>query len=794
MEKVFVTKVTAVFAVIILSWTCIPMYKGLGVEDIYIENSYITVSITDDGRFSVFDKRISYEWVQQIPESITPVDMWEIEKLNDFTILIHTRSEPQVDITLTIDDNSSDLKVEIIPLNPDDEMEMIGYPYPFVPSSNKSEIVMPIEEGVLVPVDLGSPEYIIDVCGGWLWTMSWYGEIDSLNGKGYMVIADTPDDAALAVMNVKKGGETLNTPALIWISSLGKVAYTRKMVYHFSDGGGYVPLTKYYRQYAINKGYFRSLREKAEENPDVAKLIGGARTRIIHITELSPEKFLEVPEYIGKGEFGLYVFNAKALLGGGELSESGVGSLLDPDMISQLEDRYPDFHDRFYFSLWTTNQGVFVYKDDLTPVSLGDHPYAYLYPFILDVPNLLKDKYGNLVIFDIGTDIVINNREVTFASICPSSYQYQTIDYLTRVNASYEGLFNFDQGLLIDVFAGVYECWDTEHPVTRKMSKEYRIQEAEYLKSLGYVVTVEGIGEWAIPVVDAAYGLLRTWGERNMGEYNFCLLYSKEAEVNPDYDGWYFNPARRVPLQELVYHDAIISTFHDGDGNNFYYSSDGVNPDPNLQERYWNLKDLFEILYGAPPTFHIVDDSCFEEQKDRIKETVDKVCSWHEKIGYDEMTNHLFLTEDRMVQQSSFSSGWNVIVNFDEHNSYDFEGNIISPMGYFTWNNTPMNIEIEKPREGYLYGFDREIMPTIFGNTIVLGKITIEVDASDEDGIEKVEFYIDDVLKNTDYDMPYDWLWDEFAFGNHGIKVIAHDKNGNKVEDKINVIIFNFGG
>ena len=99
---------------------------------------------------------------------------------------------------------------------------------------------------------------------------------------------------------------------------------------------------------------------------------------------------------------------------------------------------------------------------------------------------------------------------------------------------------------------------------------------------------------------------------------------------------------------------------------------------------------------------------------------------------------------------------------------------------------------IKKPADGYLYIFDREVMPTIFGITIILGKITIEVDASDEDGIEKVEFYVGDVIKFTDYDMPYSWLWDEFAIGKHEIKVIVYDNSGNKAEDRMNVIIFNW--
>ncbi|RLI54112.1 MAG: hypothetical protein DRP09_13935, partial [Candidatus Thorarchaeota archaeon] len=109
-------------------------------------------------------------------------------------------------------------------------------------------------------------------------------------------------------------------------------------------------------------------------------------------------------------------------------------------------------------------------------------------------------------------------------------------------------------------------------------------------------------------------------------------------------------------------------------------------------------------------------------------------------------------------------------------------------------SKTGLNTIIKKPREGYLYVFDKEIMPTIFGSTIVIGKITIKTDAYDEDGIDRIEFYIDDALCFSDHDEPYSWTWDETIFGWHEIKVLEYDSTGNKAKDKINVLIFNIGG
>lgn len=95
-------------------------------------------------------------------------------------------------------------------------------------------------------------------------------------------------------------------------------------------------------------------------------------------------------------------------------------------------------------------------------------------------------------------------------------------------------------------------------------------------------------------------------------------------------------------------------------------------------------------------------------------------------------------------------------------------------------------LSIEKPLIGYLYIFDRMIM-SLSSNTIIFGKITIEVNAYDDDGIYGIEFYIDDKLKAVDNSTPYSWQWNEFAIGKHEIKVIAYDIDGKKVSDKIDV-------
>ncbi|MEA2054750.1 MAG: hypothetical protein U9O96_06550 [Candidatus Thermoplasmatota archaeon] len=57
--------------------------------------------------------------------------------------------------------------------------------------------------------------------------------------------------------------------------------------------------------------------------------------------------------------------------------------------------------------------------------------------------------------------------------------------------------------------------------------------------------------------------------------------------------------------------------------------------------------------------------------------------------------------------------------------------------------------------------------------------------------MDKVEFYIDDVLKATDDEEPYEWLWDETVFLKHTLKAVAYDNAGNTAKDEQVVWIFN---
>jgi predicted SpoU family rRNA methylase len=76
------------------------------------------------------------------------------------------------------------------------------------------------------------------------------------------------------------------------------------------------------------------------------------------------------------------------------------------------------------------------------------------------------------------------------------------------------------------------------------------------------------------------------------------------------------------------------------------------------------------------------------------------------------------------------------------------------------------------------------------GETIC-NDITIQAVASDDFGIQKVEFYIDNALVETDTVLPYRYVWSiaEVTPGPHQIKVIAYDDIDQTAEDEISVTV-----
>ena len=243
---------------------------------------------------------------------------------------------------------------------------------------------------------------------------------------------------------------------------------------------------------------------------------------------------------------------------------------------------------------------------------------------------------------------------------------------------------------LLDTWAAnmLREDYSPDHPHNRRFDAQQRAKVVEQLATKhGSIIGTENNSSWYLAVGHYSEGSMSLekyrateqagrGQDRPIPEINkndtFGLKLLHHSTPKESMIKYVFEPNFRVPLFELVGHDCLVSTHHWRDSNHHW----------GLEA--WDYNDLWDILYGTVPMWNL-DSFEWNLYKDRFARCYKNVCTWHEKVFGAEMVDHRFLTADRMIQQTRFSNGWAVTVNFHRKDSYKDAGETIKPMGYRTF-------------------------------------------------------------------------------------------------------------
>ena len=117
---------------------------------------------------------------------------------------------------------------------------------------------------------------------------------------------------------------------------------------------------------------------------------------------------------------------------------------------------------------------------------------------------------------------------------------------------------------------------------------------------------------------------------------------------------------------------------------------------------------------------------------------------------------------------------------YDDSNQDDFP--LILPYG------EEPSVKITSPNEGFLYFRNLELFP--LSNTIIFGNIKVKaLAASYVSNVERVEFYVDGILRKVDDTPPYDWRWrlSSHIKHRHTLTVVTYDNEGLISSDEIMV-------
>jgi hypothetical protein len=512
-----------------------------------------------------------------------------------------------------------------------------------------ARLVIPYSEGILLPAgetalaqefNLTRREFAVYEMFGL--SMPWFGETGP--GGGYMAVLETPFDAGMK-LNIEAGRFV---PQLRWKKSLGQWRYPRRVRFAFFARPGYVAMAKRYRQYAFAQGVHqgrkvRTLREEADKNPEVKKLIGALDWWEVRQPMLAFIRKLH-DQGVVKLLFQNLHDNPNFVLTADQVRRiKGLGYLVS------RYDVYTDIHDTSHWRripTWVTTRGVYQYRPGELVLNGDGTPLRQAL-----APQLIGGRMRRCGSFRVAMADRMIGQE------------------LARV--PYNARFIDVEGAV-----GLFECFSRSHPCTREQDAQYRRRLLEGAKRRGLVVGTEHGNDFCIGTVHYNEGMEMLF--RLMEPVTLKSdLTGRDIDTPPGFVAFNFGERLRAPLYQLVYHDYIVSSWRWNNTPNRY-----------RDEAYWTKYDLFQLLYGTMPIV-LGTAAQLDAKLDRLLRTYRTVCEWHARIGYDELADHRWLTDDGRVQESRFSSGWGVVVNFGD-SPYTAPAGEVRPMGhlFFRWRTS----------------------------------------------------------------------------------------------------------
>ena len=492
---------------------------------------------------------------------------------------------------------------------------LLDYPTAFAVRKG-DRLVLPMNEGIGFPVD-ERPTWGLwreRMYSGHGLCMSFFGVIEDATGAGWMALVETPDDAAMATRPDRAG---LLVAGPSWDPCRKAFGYARRMRYVFLDRGGHVAMAKRYRAYAKEKGLLVTFAEKARTRPRVTDICGAPNLWITG----------------GKDEESLSVVDAFHRAGWTNLLWSAGGS---PALVKRLAgmkgmlvgryDIYQDIMDpkhRDEIGWWHPDWVNEAFPHDI--MWSGPSPEEWTHGWPID------PKQG---------------PRIDCAVLCDR----QALPYArARIGAELK-VKPYNARFIDTTTASPWrECWNPAHPMTRGESRDWKMKLLNVVSGeFGLVCGSETGHDAAVPYCDYFEGML------SLGPYRVDEagrnMWQVVDEVPERLAKYQVGETYRLPLWELVYHDCCVAQWYWGDYN-------------NKLPKIWRKRDLFNALYATPPMY-LMHFYRWPQLKDRVLESMKTACPAALATAGAQMTDHRFLSADRSVQQTVFSNGVKVTVDF----------------------------------------------------------------------------------------------------------------------------------
>lgn len=249
-----------------------------------------------------------------------------------------------------------------------------------------------------------------------------------------------------------------------------------------------------------------------------------------------------------------------------------------------------------------------------------------------------------------------------------------------------------------DAAGEIYDDYHTKHLTSIEEDIAARLDRANKLSEKGKVIGTETGNDYFNKGMDFAHGLETPviWGDeemRNDKESPYYLgsygtmddgipdRYGKQVLLKEEYTATTIDPVYSIPLYKLVYNQSVITSHHwEWDSNKI------KGEEANRRIR--------EYLYNSPPLFHL-NAEMWEKCKSNILENGKNWELFQQLVTNEEMTTFNYLTENKLVQSTTYGKEVRVIANFSDI-IYRMENNQeIQPHTALILNNKQKVMEIK---------------------------------------------------------------------------------------------------
>ncbi len=607
--------------------------------DHIIRNDTIKLTFHEGlGTFDLQDLRTNRTWRQAIGASLTTVSD-VVTEAGGIRFKLQTSAGP-AKATLQLQGEGEVL----VTLEPDGQgrYASVIYPQPIEPPVKEAELVLPADEGIILPVTDVERRRIIGAYhygqGGWL--MPWCGMV--VGDEGLMMLVETADDFRGRVQLLRTDVGPLMTPCVEWLASMEDLRYPRRLRYCLFDRGGYVAMAKRYRRYLQDRGRFRTVAEKAKELPQVSGLIGA-------INILDQSRGEEVLDWMIDHGIRHALYSCSG-------PKARIEKAKAQGYVVNRYDIYTDVAGPELLKIWGPPRS----KDDYRRIGYPEE--CFIRRDGTPLPGFAYPVGAKAGVAPEGA----KGKRVRCFKRCSA----MQLHWMQQVIPGQIEQFGYNARFIdVETAHSLYECYSDQHRATRTQDRENRLKLFDYLRSLGQVCSSEGGADWAASALHYQEGSLTL---TRLGWIPGVYVGTGPFKLPEEYIKNQFDPAIRVPLHKLVYHDSLFMTWR-------------WNHTPNRwdQQQYWDDWDLLHTLYGGMPIF-VVNKQQIANKGPRILQSYHTICDFTEKVGGHEMTTHRFVTPDRLVQETRFATGLGIIVNFGDA-PYQSEQGEVKAKGFVTF-------------------------------------------------------------------------------------------------------------